>query len=360
MTTNIPKGTFPLSFSSSLSSQWGNKKRRRDENEIVAFRYNFKPGSVNEQTPGRYDISAGIGNGGEVVFDTSGGQQVFDVREESSKPRECVLIYNDETKSFTLHPLPSTLHLTLNRATRNKAASISSSTNSTTSSISVPLSKPNTKQRGKHDGEESQNHDSFSSGDGRNEVSSLLDENVAAEDDTPRPKKKSHPSTIEPPPPPILPRATKSGKGLPRKKPMESAPIPVLSGPSSTTAKKSSKAKVTKKVTPKSIGRGKKVSTTKTIEPATPTKFKSAEYIEDSDEEIAASESIQGDAEGEEVDEFANLLGESLAQGDAYDNDDDDDEEEEEESDDDEGLGGARLVVGRSEPVLDDDGSEWI
>ncbi|WWC88766.1 uncharacterized protein L201_003679 [Kwoniella dendrophila CBS 6074] len=348
--SEIPQGTYPLQFSSSINSQWGiggpSKKRRRDEEELVAFRYAFKPASITQNTPGTYNISAGIGNNGQVVFDTNTGiQQSFDVREEHSKARECVLIYNEVTKSFTLHTLPSTLHLTLNRSTssRAKAASVTSST----SSKSIPLSKLS------RDIEDDELDDSGSR---------LKEENE--EETTPRPKKKSRPSVVDDG---IETRPTKGGKGLPRKKPLESAPIPILSTTSTTSfgpKTKGVKAKAgkanTKSTTTK--GKGKKSTVAATQEHDTSTKFKSSEFIEDSDEEIANSESnIPEEEAEEEIDEFANLLGESLAQADNYDDNDEESEEEEEEDDDDGGLGGARLVVGSSvAPVIDDDGSEWI
>ncbi|WVW84561.1 hypothetical protein I302_106595 [Kwoniella bestiolae CBS 10118] len=317
----IPPGTYPIQLSSSINPQ--PKKRRRDEGEIVAFKYAFKPASITQNTPGQYNVSSGIGGNGQLVFDTNTGiQQVFDVREEHNKARECVLVWDDEAKSFTLHALPSTLHLTLNRSTsRNKAPSVSSST----SSKSIPLAKSNTKPQDDEDDEkESPNRE---------------------EAETPRPKKKSRPSQA------VENRQTKGGKGMPSKKPLESAPIPLLSSSTGTTAKTKSTKKGTTKKPTAARGKGKKA----VVELSTPTKFKSSEYIEDSDEEIAASESNA--PQEEEVDEFANLLGESLAQGEEYDEDEEEDEESEEEEED-EGLGGARLVVGSA--IMDDDGSEWI
>ena len=82
--------------------------------------------------------------------------------------------------------------------------------------------------------------------------------------------------------------------------------------------------------------------TTVTKAPTTPKgKYKSAEIIEDSDEDYGLNE----DAEGEE-DEFAKMVGESLAvdegDGDEGEGDEEDDDEEEDEGDE---LGGATLVV---------------
>ncbi|WWD04765.1 hypothetical protein V865_002836 [Kwoniella europaea PYCC6329] len=344
----VPSGTYPVQFSPSINAQLGvqSKKRRRDENELIAFKYAFKPASITQNTPGQYQVSSGIGGNGQVVFDTNTGiQQVFDVREEHSKARECVLVWDEETKSFTLHALPSTLHLTLNRSTsRNKAPSVTSST----SSKSIPLAKSGTQpQNDEEDGTESV------------DTTQTQEEAEAL-----RPKKKARPSAAQTQvAPPIVTRQTKSGKGLPRKKPLESAPIPMLSSSASTSTSAKAKKSTTKKAKAgtgaNGKGRGKKGSGV-VVEPPTPTKYKSSEYIEDSDEEILASESNNPPAEEEEIDEFANLLGQSLAQGDEY----DEEEEESEEEEEDEELGGARLVVGSgsrtSRPAIEDDGSEWI
>ncbi|WWD18390.1 hypothetical protein CI109_102840 [Kwoniella shandongensis] len=357
----LPKGTFPLVFSAGLNNQLGIGKKRKKEadEEPIAIRYTFKPASVNQDTPGVYQ---GRSTGGQVTFDTSNGRQVFDVREEASKPRECVLVYDEEAQSFTLHPLPSTLHLTLNRtASSSSTARRPASQGSSTSSTSIPLAR---RQVGTREDEEDQS--SFSSGDMRHEVSSM----VGAVEDTPRPasKKRAKPTASEKerPPPPIAPpalavpsgngRATKSGKGLPRKKPLESAPIPVLSAPSrTTTAKGKTKAKAAAapKATKASATRGKKATAAAAVvEPITPTKYKSAEFIEDSDEEAEEEE--------EEIDEFANLLGKSLAEADEVRDEEDESEDDDEDEDEDDELGGARLVVRDQGVPIMDDGSEWI
>ncbi|WWC70665.1 uncharacterized protein I206_104616 [Kwoniella pini CBS 10737] len=326
MTSEISDGTYPIQFAPSITSQWGAKKRRRDEDDLIAFRYNFKPASITPNTPGSYNVSSGIGGSGQLVFDTNTGiQQVFDVREENSKARECVLIFNEETKSFTLHALPSTLHLTLNRSSRPKAPSVAS-ISSSTSSRSIPLSKAQ-----------------------QNSKAEIVpdDEELGGEiEETPK-VKRSRPSEI---------RQMKSGKSLPRKQPLATAPIPSFStSNTTTTTKKATKAKTKGKTTTKKGSSVKGKKKLETIEPETPTKFKSSEFIEDSDEEIANSEA-NNPTEDQEFDEFANLLGQSLAQGD----EDDSEEEEDEDDEDDEDLGGARLVVGGSSAALDDDGSEWI
>ena len=107
----------------------------------------------------------------------------------------------------------------------------------------------------------------------------------------------------------------------------------------------------------KAIGRGKAnpkkpAQTKKAVKKAPPTpqgKFKSAETIEDSDEEydLGADNNVQQAEEDDEEDEFAKMLGESLAGGaeDGGQEEEDDDDEEDEDDDDDDELGGARLVV---------------
>ncbi|WWC62457.1 uncharacterized protein I303_105053 [Kwoniella dejecticola CBS 10117] len=350
MTTEIAEGTYPVQFASSITAQWGGKKRRRDEEDLIGFRYNFKPASITPHTPGNYNPSSGIGGNGQLLFDTNTGiQQVFDVREESSKARECVLVFDEETKSFKLHALPSTLYLTLNRSSKSKAPSIAST--SSGSSRSIPLSKAqnDTDAHSEHEGH--------------------LNEAEEVEEETPKPK-RSRPSDI-------VPRQTKGGKGLPRKQPLASAPIPSF-GTSPSTKKSTStsikgkgkgKAKVAassmtavKKKGAGATGGGKKKGSAAQeheMQNQTPTKYKSSEFIEDSDEEIANSEANQEEG----FDEFANLLGQSLAEGDDEEEEEqseEEDDEDEDEDEDDEGLGGARLVVGGNAPVVDDDGSEWI
>lgn len=216
----------------------------------------------------------------------------------------------------------------------------------------------------------------------------------------------------------------KGGKSLPRNKPLESAPIPVIGSARtrSATTNVKNKGGKGKSTGEKGKTKGKKAETT------IHRKVKSAEYIEDSDEEIGASEEVQlppssarkprprgkeireqeeeeEEEEEDAMDEFANLLGQSLAEGGDYNdadaegedefeevltkqlqqqyaqNDaglgyDDEDDEESESEDEDDDLGGARLVVRQSGGEhmkrgdhlmmlmelckVMDDGSEWI
>lgn len=57
----------------------------------------FKPASVTHATPGTYYPSQGSSTNQsvQVVFDVKNGSQVFDVREETVKGREYVMIFNE-------------------------------------------------------------------------------------------------------------------------------------------------------------------------------------------------------------------------------------------------------------------------
>lgn len=315
------------------------------------------------------------------------------------KGRECVMIFNEENNAFELYPLSTTLHLTLNR---NASHTYAASTSSTSSSSSVPLAVK------LHTAQEEPPEISNPAADERDE------------EGIPRPTKRVKKAIVEKrernkgtsPSQEDVSRLKgnrgvgKGGKSLPRNKPLESAPIPVIGSARTRSAttnvkNKSGKGKSTGE---KGKTKGKKAETT------IHRKVKSAEYIEDSDEEIGASEEVQlppssarkprprgkeireqeeeeEEEEEDAMDEFANLLGQSLAEdGDYNDADaegedefeevltkqlqqqyaqndaglgyDDEDDEESESEDEDDDLGGARLVV-RQSGVMDD-GSEWI
>ncbi|ADV21774.1 hypothetical protein I305_01811 [Cryptococcus gattii E566] len=389
---SVPRGTYNLDLSC----------LNHPEDELIAMRYAFKPASVTHTTSGTYYPSQGSSSSQpvQVVFDIKNGSQVFDVREETTKGRECVMIFNEENNAFELYPLSTTLHLTLNR---NASHTYAASTSSTSSSSSVPLAVK------LHTAQEAPPEISNPAADERDE------------EGIPRPMKRVKTAIAEKR---ERDKGTsssqedasrlkgnrgvgKGGKSLPRNKPLESAPIPVIGSARTRSAtnnvkNKSGKGKSTGA---KGKAKGKKAETT------IYRKVKSAEYIEDSDEEIGASEEVQlppssarkprprgkeireqeeeEEAEEEEdaMDEFANLLGQSLAEGGDYSdadaegedefeevltkqlqqqyaqNDaglgyDDEDDEESESEDEDDDLGGARLVV-RQSGVMDD-GSEWI
>jgi hypothetical protein len=63
---------------------------------------NFKPASITPDTPGTMLTENGRKS---LKFDIpTGGQQVFDAREEAGKSRECVMIWDDSTQvSFLTH-----------------------------------------------------------------------------------------------------------------------------------------------------------------------------------------------------------------------------------------------------------------
>ena len=281
-----------------------------------------------------------------ISYRQSGGQQVFDAREESSKTKECALIWDEESQvsiatqavpylisstmqSFPLHLLSTTLNLTLNRNASNAtrvpntaAASRSPSAASTASSVSVPLHKR------KHR-EPDEERDSHSSGDVRLEVSSMIGE----PEDTPKAKKARSSEGVSAA---SAPRPTKGGKTLPRKMPAapevpSSAPTPVKAIKANKNGKKAGKApKKTAKAPPTPQG-----------------KYKSAETIEDSDEEYGLDEGGAHDEGEVEEDEFAKMVGESLAMEQTsgqYPAAEEDSSDEEEEDDEEAEMGGARLV----------------
>jgi len=261
-------------------------------------------------------------------------------REEPSKPRECVLVWDDTTESFTLHPLPTTLHLTLNRAlSKSKIPSSKApSETSSSSSVSVPLAKRKAQDEEFHAQSQFQSHSRSSTGGSASAGAPTV---VLGEEITPKAKKsRGSEVSISPIASTSASRASKGGKSLPRKTPAATKP----KAPSPKKTAKKANAKSTKgpkaKAAPQPRG-----------------KVKSAEIIEDSDVDDdgedegdgGAEGEGDGDGEGEEEDIFAKMVGESLA---AEDEEDDDDDEGEEEDDEENELGGARLVV--------DDNSEWI
>lgn len=157
-------------------------------------------------------------------------------------------------------------------------------------------------------------------------------------------------------------RPTTGGKGLPRKTaPVAAAPPPHAAIPDFSRSSTASKLKSTKGKSAKAGGKKAVGAKGKKKPPIDPQgKFKSAEIIEDSEEEYDLRTSEVGDDAGEgegdgdgaeEEDDFAKMLGESLAEdadevgevGEEEDEDEDEDEEEDEEEYDD-ALEGARVV----------------
>ncbi|WVQ72829.1 hypothetical protein IAR50_002390 [Cryptococcus sp. DSM 104548] len=368
MASGIPPGEYELDLSA-----FSNKR-----DQFVAFRYGFKPASITPTTQGLYLPTSTSGDG-QVVFDVPNGKQVFDVRpEEGSKGRgkECVMIWDEAAQTFELHPLDTSLTLNLNRAASNNYAT--STTGSTTSSASFPLSGLPHPSASAGGGAELQMGDDV---DAEGEL-----EEVDVEDDV-KVRGKGHKAEISVP----EPKGKKTGKGAKGKKPLESAPIPIIGSTRAPTKGKAkaapkSKATPTKGKASKAKGKGKGAGDTPRG------KIKSAEYIQDSDEELGPSQSVsqtrspvpdKSNADDTQdfddgMDEFANLLGASLAEGEFGDADgeefeevppvqqgyeqypeyayDDEDDDEESESEDDE-LGGARLVVRQN---AQEDESEWI
>lgn len=172
-----------------------------------------------------------------------------------------------------------------------------------------------------------------------------------------RPKRPRPSEVVLPAAPATAPaRPTKGGKGLPRKTTLPvHAPIPSLGAPAKSTAKGRGKAGAKKNLPTKR---------TKKAPPTPQGKYKSAEIIEDSEEEYDLGETAGtggGAGEEDDEDEFAKMVGESMAGGEVEeDEEEDDDDDEDEEEDDDDELGGARLAVRRDANPGGNGESEWL
>ncbi|WOO77330.1 uncharacterized protein LOC62_01G000920 [Vanrija pseudolonga] len=306
----LPSGTFALELGPSARALLG--KRKAEDDGLVGLRYKFKPVSVQPETPGALEYAS---TGRVLAFDvSSGGHQVFDIREEPSKARECALVWDEQRRTFVLHSLPTTLVPTVNR----------------TLSSSWP--------------------------EGR-----VPEPSLAKDEQPPRAAKKARVSAASPPadaaPSGRAPRSSVAGKGVARKQlPNSVLPEPVAA--SKPKAKRAAPAKKTKaaaapkpKAAPKK--RGAAANSKAAVVPAS--KVKSEEFIEDSDDDA-------GDDDG--MDEFANMLGEAVEQAAGastalagYDDDDDDDDDVEEDDDDE--LGGAHFA-GYQPDEADGADVEWI
>lgn len=246
----------------------------------------------------------------------TGGSQVFDVREETSKARECVLVWDegsqvrhlgfcppapaDNFQSFVLHALPSTLHLTQNRTlSAQRTAGSSQVSRAATPRQATPADDE--------------------------------DEFEQVDVDVPAP-----PQPLPPPPPApaTTARARVGGKGIARKAlPAGVAAITATEPPAPAKKKKAApkKAAAAAPKTTKAKAAPKKTTPKKKAAAQQPpaSKIKSVEIIEDSDDDM---------------DEFADMLGAAVEQAGAttelpgYDDDDEDEEEEDDE------LGGAQFA----------------
>ncbi|RSH88151.1 uncharacterized protein EHS24_000678 [Apiotrichum porosum] len=310
--SSMPNGTYPLRFAPSGANALAGKRARSDD--VVAFRYAFKPASVTSSTPGALEPS---GSGRVLSFDLpTGGSQVFDVREETSKARECVLVWDEGSQSFVLHALPSTLHLTQNRTlSAQRTAGSSQVSRAATPRQATPADDE--------------------------------DEFEQVDVDVPAP-----PQPLPPPPPApaTTARARVGGKGIARKAlPAGVAAITATEPPAPAKKKKAApkKAAAAAPKTTKAKAAPKKTTPKKKAAAQQPpaSKIKSVEIIEDSDDDM---------------DEFADMLGAAVEQAGAttelpgY---DDDDEDEEEEEEDDE-LGGAQFAGYNRQGAEED--VEWI
>lgn len=272
------------------------------------------------------------------------------------------------------------MHLTLNRAASGsqRRPGTSGSTASTASSASMPLASA----RPKYD--EEVEHD-------YGDNPTIRDGLAPAHSKRPR-LESDYVEQV----PPAPSRPTKGSKGVARKAPPTKA-TPVEPSKAKTKAKSVAKKPPAKTSSKAGAKKGKAAAAAATAAAASNGKIKSAEIIDDSDEEYdLGDEGVIGaeeDAEFEEdddEDEFAKMVGESLAAEPpkmpapvppvpVYGNyDDSSDDSDDDEDDDDEALGGARLVVRQQVPTtgelprsayrcapaddfhLGDDDSEWL
>ncbi|KAL1412937.1 hypothetical protein Q8F55_000686 [Vanrija albida] len=276
---SLPTGTFALELAPSARALLGKRRAPpNDDDELLALRYKFKPVSVAPETPGALDYA----NTGRVLaFDLpSGGHQVFDIREEASKARECALVWDEQRSTFVLHSLPTTLNLAVNR----------------TLSPAWP--------------------------EGRVPAPSLAPESP------PRAKKPRAPSP--------RPEASAAAAAAVRKQLPNSVLPAAPAKPKRAPAKKKAAAPKASPAKPKAAPkkRGGKAAAAAAV-PAS--KVKSEEFIEDSDDDAGDDDGMDEFANmlGEAVEQAAST---KLA---GYDDDDDDDDVEEDEDDE---LGGAHFA----------------
>lgn len=234
------------------------------------------------------------------------GYQVFDIREETAKSRECVLVWDGEREvssfflgfipsstlpwcalaaddqCYVLHALPTTWHLT-----QNRTLSAQRSEGPFARPPSPPPAVPAKRKPA--------------------QTGALPS---AATVDVPKRAKKA-----------AKPKKAAAPKAPPAPKPAAAPKLP-------TTKKAAAPKKAPAK---KAAAKGKQ---------ATPSKVKSAEYIEDSSPEPEPTSEMQDDGGMDDMDEFEDMLGKAMEE------EGEEDEEEEFEEDEDDELGGAQLGAG--------------
>ncbi|KAJ3509090.1 hypothetical protein NLJ89_g5401 [Agrocybe chaxingu] len=118
------------------------KKISRPERDFYAFRFNFKPSSIDNTKPASIEIKKGTENSQVVAEypskESNNEVHVFNGTEQPAKDIECVLIYDEDTGQYTLEKLDSfvTLKSIGKKAISPRPASPAPAVSSSTSSSS--------------------------------------------------------------------------------------------------------------------------------------------------------------------------------------------------------------------------------
>ncbi|TFK43080.1 RNA polymerase II transcription elongation factor-domain-containing protein [Crucibulum laeve] len=92
--------------------------KAKHDRDFYSFRYNFKPGTIDSSKPGTIQVRES-GEHREVLVEqpsTNPGEvHVFRGKEQPSKSVDCLLIFDEETMTFTLEKLDSYMTLTHDR-----------------------------------------------------------------------------------------------------------------------------------------------------------------------------------------------------------------------------------------------------
>ncbi|CAA7269011.1 unnamed protein product [Cyclocybe aegerita] len=87
------------------------KKISRPERDFYAFRFNFKPSSIDNTKPASIEIKKGTENSQVVAEypskESNNEVHVFNGTEQPAKDIECILIYDEDTGQYTLEKLDS-------------------------------------------------------------------------------------------------------------------------------------------------------------------------------------------------------------------------------------------------------------
>ncbi|KAF9004734.1 RNA polymerase II transcription elongation factor-domain-containing protein [Cyathus striatus] len=97
-----------------------NTKRSIPDRDFYSFRYNFKPGTIDANKPGSIHVRAEGAKTAVTVehpITKAGEAALFTGNEQPAKEVDCVLIYDEETNTFTLEKLDSYISLKHERKT---------------------------------------------------------------------------------------------------------------------------------------------------------------------------------------------------------------------------------------------------